>query len=151
MVKTDIETNLKAAMLSGNKDMVNALRTLKGVILDAEIAAGKRDSGLPDEEVIVLLQKELKKRNEAAELYRQGGNQESADAEVFEAGVIKEYLPAQLSELEIKDIIESVITDFEGELTMQAMGQIIGAVKTKAGAAAEGAVVARLVKERLNK
>jgi uncharacterized protein len=151
MVKSTIEADLKNAMLSGDKDMVNTLRTLKGVILDAEIAAGKRDTGLADEEVVALLQKELKKRNEAIALYKQGGNETSAAEEAYEADVIKTYLPKQLDEAEVTVLIDDAIGRLENEPGMQAMGTIIGAVKAKAGGAVDGAMVARLVKERLSK
>lgn len=150
MIKQAIDQDLKAAMLSGDKDMVNALRTLKGAILDAEIAAGKRDEGLDEPVVITLLQKELKKRTEAATMYEQGGNTESADAEKYEQSVIQKYLPKQLDEAEIKELIEAAVTEYDGELNMQAMGKIISAVKDKSGGAADGAAVAKLVKERLS-
>lgn len=150
MIKQKIEEDIKTAMLAGDRRQADVLRTLKSALLDAEIAAGKRESGLSDQESVAVLQKELKKRGEAAELYEQGGNAESAEAERFEAGVIQQYLPKQLDEAEIKALIEEAVAEFTGELNGQAMGQLIGAVKAKSGGAADGALTARLVKERLS-
>ena len=150
MIKQTIDQDIKSAMLSGDKRTVNALRNLKSAILSAEIATGKRDEGLNDQEVIGLFQKELKKRAEAAVLYEQGGNQEQADEEHFEETVIQKYLPKQLSETEVGALIDEAINELGIELNNQAMGKIIAAVKEKSGGAADGALIARMVKERLS-
>ena len=150
MIKQTIDQDLKSAMLSGDKRTVNALRNIKSAILSAEIATGKREEGLADQETITLLQKEQKKRAESAVLYEQGGNAESAAEERFEEEVIQKYLPKQLDETEIKALIDEVIAELNIELNNQAMGRIIAGVKQKAGGAADGATVARLVKERLS-
>ena len=150
MIKQSIDQDLKSAMLSGDKPMASALRNLKSAILNAEIAANKRDEGIPENEVVSLLQKEMKKRNEAAQLYEQGGNAQSAADERYEAEVIQKYLPAQLSEEDIKVLIEQAVGELDGEANMQAMGKVIGAVKAKSGGAADGALIAQLVKARLS-
>lgn len=150
MIKQTIDQDIKSAMLSGDKQTVSALRNLKAAILTAEIASGKRDEGLSDTEVIGLLQKELKKRTEAADLYEQGGNAESAAEERFEEDVIKKYLPKQLDETEIDALIDEVINEAGIEMNNQAMGKIIAGVKEKSGGAADGALIAKLVKARLS-
>ncbi len=150
MIKQSLGQDLKTAMLAGDKPRVQALQTLKGAILNAEIAEGKREEGLAEDAVIALFQKELKKRNEAAALYDQGGNTESAAEERFEAEIIQSYLPAQLDEAAINELIDQAISELSLELNNQAMGQLIGAVKQKSGGAADGALVARLVKARLS-
>jgi hypothetical protein len=124
------------------------LRGLKAVLLNIKVATGKRESGLSDDEVIAAFSKESKKRQESADLYIQGGNQAMADKELAEKAIIDAYLPAQLSEDEIKALIEDAVTATSAA-GPQAMGQVIGQVKAKAGATADGAVIARLVKERL--
>lgn len=150
MIKQDIERDIKTAMLSGDKLLANTLRTIKSAILDAEVNGGKRETGLTDQESIALLQKELKKRGEAAALYIQGGNTESADAEKYEAGIIQQYLPMQLTEDEINLLVDEAVSEYDGELDNQAMGKLIGAVKQKSGGAADGALVAKLVKARIS-
>lgn len=147
--KQQIEADLKTAMLAGDKTLVTTLRGLKAAILNAEVAEGARETGLPEDKVIVLLQKEAKRRQESADMYVQGGRPEKAEAELAEKTVIEKYLPVQMSETELGALIDEVV-DSTGAASMQAMGQVIGAVKAKAGPAADGSVIARLVKERLS-
>lgn len=136
-------------MLAGDKVLVTTLRGLKSSILYAEVASGDREAGIPDEQVIALLQKEAKKRQESADLYRAGGNQEKAASEDVEKQVIAKYLPAQLSEDEVKTLISKKAQELN-LTTVQQMGQLIGAVKSASGGAVDGAMVARLAKEHLS-
>jgi uncharacterized protein YqeY len=149
MLEQKLEEDIKAALLSGEKETAMRLRTLKAALLSYKVAEGKRDSGISDDEIIAILSKEAKKRQESADLYKQGGRTESAEAELAEKALIEAYLPAQLSEDEIKALIDEAITT-TGASTMQDMGKVIGAVKAKAGAAADGGLIAGLVKERLS-
>jgi len=149
MIRQKLDEDVKAAMLAGETLRVETLRGLKTAILYADVAAKKRDTGgIDDEEIITLFAKEAKKRQESADLYVQGGSQERADKELAEKVIIESYLPEQLSEAELIEIIDAAITE-QGAEGPQAMGKVIGAVKAKAGNAADGSVVARLVKERL--
>lgn len=148
MLEQRIEQDLKAALLAGDKQQVMTLRGIKSVLLYAKVANGKRDNGLSDEEVQALLSKEVKKRQESAGLYMQGGSPERAEAELFEKAIIERYLPARLSDDELAEIVEGVIKD-TGAAGLADMGKVIGAVRGKVGAAADGAQIARLVKERM--
>lgn len=148
MIKQKLQDDVKAAMLAGDSLRLETLRGLKSAILYAEVAAKKREEGLSDEEIIALFAKEAKKRQESAELYTQGNSPERAEKELAEKAIIDAYLPEQLSEDELKVMIDEVITQ-QGASGMQAMGQVIGAVKAKTGSSADGALIARLVKERL--
>lgn len=147
-ISKDIDADLKTAMLAGDKTLATTLRGLKSVILYEEVAKGVRDTGLEDEAVITLLSKEAKKRQESADLYVKGGNNEKAQQELTEKTIIEKYLPAQMSEEELIGIIEAVI-ESTGASSMQQMGQVIGAVKSKTGASADGALIAKIVKEKL--
>lgn len=149
MLEKQIEQDLKTALLSGNKVDAETLRGLRSALLNAKIEQGKRDEGLDDAAVVLILSKEAKKRQESADLYVQGGNQERADAELVEKALIEKYLPAQLSEEEILQLVDDAISS-TGASGPQGMGQVIGAVKAKAGASADGSVIARLAKERLS-
>lgn len=149
MLKQQIEQDLKAALLAGEKDRATILRGLKSVILYAEVAQGIRDTGLPDEEIIVLLSKEAKKRQESADLYVQGGAADRAAVELAEKAIIETYLPKQLSDEELTLIIDEVIKGLT-ESGPAAMGQAIGQVKQKTAGQADGSRIARLVKERLS-
>jgi uncharacterized protein YqeY len=148
-LKHKIEADLKRAMLAGDKTLVTTLRGLKSVILYAEVAAGSRETGLDDQTVTSLLQKEAKKRQESADLYRQGGSEEKAAAELAEKAVIEQYLPAQLDEAAVRQLVTEIIGRL-GATSPAQMGQVIGAAKQAAGGAADGAVIARLAKELLS-
>lgn len=149
MLKTKLQSDLKTSMLSGDKTRTSVLSMLKGAILNQEIADGSRADGLTDEQMILVLGKEYKKRLEAAELYKTTGNLERAEAETYESEVIKEYLPRQLDETELAQIVDHILGS-SSDVSLKDMGRVIGAVKAKAGAAADGARIAALVKERLS-
>lgn len=135
-------------MLAGDKETVTTLRGLKAVILNVEVAKNAREAGLADDEVVALLQKEAKKRQESADLFAQGGNTEKQQAELTEKEIIGKYLPKQMDEAELAGVVDSVIAEL-GVSGMQAMGQVIGVVKAKTGASADGAMIARIVKDKL--
>ena len=143
-----IESDLKSALLAGEKTKVETLRGLKSAILNEAIAQGAKDSGLDDEQIQKVLSKESKKRSEAAELYKKGGNDERAEAELAEKDVIDAYLPEQADEAQIAAAVAKAMAGLESP-TMADMGKIIGAVKAELGAGANGGTVARIVKEKL--
>src|SRR6185369_1984968 len=120
-LRQQIDDDLKAALLAKDGLKVDTLRGLKSVILYADVAAKARDTGgIPDDQVLSLLAKEAKKRQESADLYVQGGSQERADKELAEKAIIESYLPAQMSEEEITTIIDAIIAE-QGAEGMQAM------------------------------
>lgn len=146
--KEQINNDLKQAMLAGDKTLVSVLRGLKSAILYAEVASGDRETGLSEETTITLLQKEAKKRQESADMYHQGNDGTRASAEEYEKTIIEGYLPAQLSEEEVQQLVTAEITKLDNP-TPQQMGQIIGAVKKASGGSADGSLIARLVKDGL--
>ncbi|MDB5181539.1 MAG: hypothetical protein JWP13_302 [Candidatus Saccharibacteria bacterium] len=146
--KEKIDQDIKAALLGGDKERASVLRGVKSAVLYEEVAKGVRAEGLPDDEVLRILSKEAKKRQESADLYIQGGSQEKADAELSEKKIIEEYLPAQLSEDDISKLIDAIVAE-NGAISKETMGATIAAVKARSGGAADGATVARLVKERM--
>lgn len=150
MLEQQIEQDLKTALLAHEAVRVSTLRGLKNVILNDKVATGRRGTTLNDSEVIELLSKEAKKRQESADLYIQGGDKDRADAELNEKAIIETYLPAQLSDEEIGVIIDEVIKQAQAQGQAPVMGQIIGLVKQRTVGTADGAVIARLVKEKLN-
>ena len=149
MIKQQIETDLKTAMLAGDKPLVQTLRGLKSAVLYVEVAKGSREQGLSDEEVIEVLGKEAKKRTESADMYKQGGDETRYQAEMTERAVIEKYLPQQLSDDALIEIIDSEIAKLDSP-NQQMMGQVIGAVKAKTAGQADGGRIAQIVKEKLN-
>jgi len=148
MVVDDITAALKQALLARDAETATTLRGLKGAILNAEIAAGKRETGLPDDEVVAIIQKEAKKRQESSDIYRQAGDKARADKELSEKAIIVKFLPAQLSEAEVTTLVEEAVTA-TGATGIKDMGKVISMVKAKAGAAADGSIIAKIVKEKL--
>lgn len=144
-----IQDDIKAALLGGNRFEAGVLRNLKAAILNEEVALGKRDEGLDDATIEKIIAREVKKRHESIKLYEDNGRPELAEEEKQEVAVLSAYLPKQLSEDEIREIAQNVIAEI-GNATPQMMGQVIGGVKAKAGTAADGATVARIVKELLH-
>lgn len=145
-----INADLKAAMLARDEFRTTTLRGLKAAILNEEVAKGSRETGLGDEAIEQLVARESKKRDEAANLFEQGGNQASADKERAEKELLSAYLPEQLSETEIASLVDEAVAQIQPE-GVKDMGRVIGAVKAKAGNSADGSVVAKLVKERLSR
>ncbi len=147
-IKQRLEQDLKSALLSGDKHLATTLRGLKSAILYVEVAEGSRDTGLADDEVMKLFLKEAKKRQESADLYLQGGNKERADLELQEKTIIEQYLPKQLSEAELLDVVKRVIS--ENNLTdNKSMGIIIGKVKAITGSTVDGGRIASAVKKQM--
>lgn len=147
-LKQQIEADLKTALLGGDKLAVEVLRGLKSAILYEEVAKKKRETGLDDAEIEQLFAKECKKRDESAALFEQGGNTESAKKERDEKIIIEKYLPEQITEEKLTAIIDEVIAA-TGASGAQAMGQVIGQVRAKVGSTADGASIARIVKQKL--
>lgn len=139
---------MKAALLGGDRFRGDVLRNLKAAILNEEVASGKRDIGLDDSEIEKIIAKEVKKRQESIRLYEENGRPELAEAEKQEAAVLEAYLPAQLSEVEVTEIVTQTIDEM-GATGAQSMGMVMKAVKEKVGNTADGSLIAQIVKAKL--
>jgi uncharacterized protein YqeY len=148
-LKQRIESDLKAALLGGDRFVGETLRGLKAAILNEEVAQSKRDTGLEDAVIEQIVAREVKKRNESAAIYEQNQREDSAADERREAEILGRYLPKQLSEAELKTVVDAKVAEL-GATDMKMMGQVIGAVKKDVGNTADGAMISRLVKEILS-
>lgn len=148
-LKAQLDNDIKAALLSGDRFVAAVLRDFKAVILNEEVAQKKRDEGLDDATIEKLIAREVKKRQESATLYQKAERAELADNEIAESTVLEKYLPKQLSEADVIAFIDEAIATTQAN-GPAAMGQVIGSVKAKVGNSADGATIARLVKERLS-
>lgn len=144
-----IQNDLKAALLGGDRFKADVLRGLKAAILNEEVASGKRDEGLADDEIERIIGREVKKRAESFRMYSENGRQELADNERAESAILEVYLPKQLSEDEVAAVVEQTIDEM-GATGMQAMGMVIKSVKEKVGNTADGALIAATVKHKLS-
>lgn len=147
-LKDTINADLKAAMLARDTVKTQTLQGLKAAILNEEVARKVREVGLDEPSIEQLIARECKKRDEAAELFEKGGNAESAAKERAEKALLQVYLPKQLTEVELSELIDKTIETMQPQ-GMQDMGKIIGAVKGQVGSAGDGAMIAKLVKEKL--
>lgn len=152
MLFEQIQTDLKEAQKSKDEVKVATLRLLLSELKYAGLAdrhnSGENTdlgSNLTDEQVITVIQKEVKKRKEAALGFRNGGREESAVKEEAESQILESYLPAQLSDEELTTIVKASINEL-GATTIQDMGRVIGAVKAKVGQSADGARISSIVK-----
>lgn len=149
-LKQRINDEMKAALLSGDRFVGETLRNLKAAILNEEVATGERESGLSDENIEKVIAREVKKRHESATLYRDNNRPELAEPEEREAKILQVYLPKQLSEDEIRILVEKKVTEL-GATDIKSMGQVIGAIKQQVGNTADGALIAQIVKHELMK
>ena len=147
MLLDDIQSDLKQAQLARDEIKVSTLRLLLSEIKNAEIAKG---NNLEDQDIISVIQKEAKKRKEAANAFRSGGREQSAVKEESELKVLEQYLPAQISTEELTKIVEESINE-QGATSIQDMGKVIGVVMCKLKGQADGGMVSALVKEKLAK
>jgi uncharacterized protein YqeY len=151
-LKAQIRANLTAAMKARDAAVTGTLRMVLAAITNAEVA-GATAKELTDDEIVAVLGKEVKKRHESVEIYRNAGRDELADKESAEAGIIEAYLPAQLSDEELSAIVAAEVASMtspsEESIGMKQMGLVIKAVKAKAGVQADGARVAAAVKAAL--
>jgi uncharacterized protein YqeY len=147
-LKQRIDADLKTALLTGNRFDSEVLRGLKAAILNEEVAKSMRDEGLDESSIEQLVAREIKKRNDSASQYEQADRSELSETERQEAGVLAIYLPEQASEADIAAAVDKAIVTTRAT-TMAQMGQVIGTVKAELGNSADGALIARLVKDAL--
>ena len=149
-LKQRIRDEMKAALLGGNRFLGDTLRNLSAAILDEEVKQNKRDDGLNDEAVEKVSAREIKKRRESAAIYRENDRIDLAEPEEKEMAILQAYLPEQMTEVELRQLINEKIVEL-GASDLRSMGQVVGAVKAAAGNKADGAVIAKLVKQALTK
>jgi len=148
-LKSKLQSDLNEAIKSRNTVVAETIRMVLAAITNEEVA-GKEKKELSDAEVITVLTREAKKRREAAEAFEQGGRADKAASEKAEGEVIAGYLPEQLTEDEIKNLISETIAAV-GASGPSDMGKVMGALKAKVAGKADGALVSSLVKAALNK
>lgn len=149
-MQDQIDRDLKAAMLAKDKQKTEVLKGLKSAMQYEAVSANSPDRRLDDPAVQKVLARESKKRLETAQIYQKAGEQSRAQTELDEKQIIDAYLPKQLSEDEITKAVQQEIAKLASP-TPADIGRVIGSVKSQLGAAADGATVARIVKEQLSR
>ena len=131
MLRDDINNAVKEAMKAKNERKLSTLRMVNATIKNADIEArGQGKAALGDEDLLGLLQKMIKQRQESVELYDKGGRPELAAQEREEIAIISAYLPKQMSEDDVKAAISAAIAE-TGAAGMKDMGKVIGVLRTK--------------------
>ena len=149
-LKKLIDDKLNQALKAKDKNTYPTLRLIVSAIKDAEIAG--RSKGLreiKDGDIVSLLKKMIKQRNESCEVYQKAGRKELLDNEKKEINVISAFLPKQLSDEETKKICSETIK-FVGASTMKDMGKIMGALKSKHADSLDFSKVSKILKELLS-
>jgi uncharacterized protein YqeY len=139
-VLEQVQADVRTAMKAGERERVSALR----LVVDSL----QQDAKLGKGDEIAVLQRERKKRVEAADAYAEAGREEQASAERFEAELIEIYLPQQLSDAELAELVDAAVSE-TGASEQKQMGQVMSALMPKVGGRADGKRVSAAVRERL--
>ena len=149
MLRDDINKALTEAMKAKNERAVSTLRMVNSTLKNADIEArGQSKPPLTDADVLPLLQKMIKQRQESVELYQKGGRADLVKQEQEEIAIIQGYLPKQISDAEMTAAIEAAIKD-TGAAGMKDMGKVIGALKGKYAGQMDMAKASGMVKAKL--
>jgi uncharacterized protein len=151
MLRERFTADMKEAMKAGEKGRLGAIRLIQAALKDKDIEArGAGKEPLSDEEILAMLQKMVKQRQESITMYEQGGRTELAQQEQDEVVVITSYLPQQMDEAETKAAIEAAIAE-TGAASMKDMGKVVGALRAKYAGRMDFAKASGLVKDMLPK
>lgn len=148
MLKDQIQEDLKQAMLAKEADKLSTIRMLKSALQYFEIQKGGAGYSASDEDVVEVVGREIKKRRESIEMFEKGNRQELADKEKRELEVLQTYLPEQLSEDDVRNLVDETIVS-TGATSMQDMGKVMGILSEKTKGKAEGSLVSSIVREKL--
>ena len=151
MLRERFTAEMKEAMKAGDKGKLGAIRLIQAALKDKDIEArGAGKEPLSDEEILALLQKMVKQRQESITMYEQGGRTELAQQEKDEVAVITSYLPQQMDETGTKAAIEAAIAE-TGAASMKDMGKVVGVLRGKYAGRMDFAKASGLVKDMLPK
>lgn len=144
-----VSNGIKEAMLSKDKVRLEALRAIKKEFIEAKTAKGASGE-LTDETAMKILAKMVKQRKESAEIFVSNNRSDLADANLAEAAIIEEFLPARMSEAELEEALKEIIARL-GATSPQQMGMVMGAATKQLAGRADGRAISAKVKELLSK
>ena len=148
MLRDDINNALKEAMKAKDERKIATLRMVNSTFKNADIEARASGKALTDADLLPVLQKMIKQRQESKELYEKGGRPELAQQESDEIAIISAYLPKQMSEAEMMAAIDAAIGE-TGAASMKDMGKVVGALKAKFAGQMDFAKASAMVKAKL--
>ncbi len=147
-LRQKIIEDIKVAMKEGNVLKKDALRMLDSMIKNTEIEKMKKEKGLTDEEIIEVIARAIKQRRDSAAQYETGGRADLAEKEKKEIEVLSVYMPEQLSEDKVREVVKEVITTV-GATSKAEMGKVMGMAMSKLKGQTDGNLVKKIVEEEL--
>ena len=144
-----INNDLKQAMLAKDKEKLDALRAIKAALLLEKTGKDVTSLEIPDEVEVQLLAKLIKQRKAAVEIYTAQNRQDLADVELFQISIIEKYLPLQISEEELRNVIKDVIVSV-GATSVKDMGKVMAAATKSLAGKAENKMISNIIKELLS-
>ena len=150
MLRDDLKSALKEALKAGDSKKLSTLRLITAALKDRDIAARSKgnNDGINDDELLSMLQTMIKQRQESAKLYREGNRDELADAEEGEIITIRQFLPKQLDDAEVKEAIRTAMAETGAE-SVKDMGKVMGFLKEKYAGRMDCAAASASVKKLL--
>jgi len=147
-LENKVNSDIRQAMIAKESQKLEALRAIKAAILLAKTSKEAAGGEIPEEAGLRLLQKLIKQRQESADIYRSNGRNDLAEQELFQAGIIENYLPKQMSEDEIRTGLMKIIQE-TGASSVKDMGRVMGLASKEFAGKADNKVIADLVKKLL--
>ena len=144
-----LNNELKAAMKSGDKRRIATIRLINAALKDRDIEARGQGKTVGDADILALLQKMIKSRQESIAIYEKAGRDELARGEAEEVAVIRDFLPKQMNEAEVAAAVEAAIAE-TGAATVKDMGKVVGALKNRFAGRMDFAAASALVKAKLS-
>lgn len=148
LIRDALNSALKVAMKSGAKRRVDTIRLINAALKDRDIEARGQGKSVSDQDILALLQKMIKSRQESFEIYSKAGRRELADQEAEEIAIIQDFLPEQMADAEVAAAIEDAIAE-NGAASIKDMGKVVGALKAKYAGRMDFAKASAMVKAKL--
>ena len=149
MTKEQLKEELKKSMLARDAEKTSTLRMVISALGYYEIEKGGAGYEATEEDIQAVLQKQAKQRRDSIEQFKAGGRDELAAKETKELELLENYLPSQMSEEEVKKLVNEAVEQ-TGAVSASDMGKVMGALMPKIKGKADGSLVSKLVKEKLN-
>ena len=150
MIRDDLKAAQVAAMKTGDKDRLAAIRLILSTLKNRDIELRGNDKAPDDDTIVVeVMQKMIKQRRESIAMYQQGGRQELADAEQGEVAVIESFLPRQMDETEARAAIDAIVAE-SGAASLKDLGRVMALVKERHASELDMAKASGWVKARLS-
>ncbi len=144
-LKQTLSDNIKVSMKARELERVKVLRNVQSVVKQIEI---DRQTELDDAQVLEVLQKQLKQRQESLTIFTENGRDDLATKEQFEIDIINEFMPQQMNQDEIMTLVNAEIAE-QGATSMRDMGSVMGVLKNKTAGRADPALISKMVKDAL--